>query len=119
MPFCPNCGYEYKPGIVQCPDCGARLVDELPDEKSTECASGAPAQSINYVRLRDFPSRLYAQMLDEALRNEGIPSMIKGDEGVPFRAATSHIPISKVTIWVPKEDFQKADEIANWMFDQI
>jgi uncharacterized Zn finger protein (UPF0148 family) len=119
MPFCPNCGYEYKPGIVQCPDCGARLVDELQERKSTKAEEEATVHSINYVRLRDFPSRLYAQMLDEALRNEGIPSMIKGDEGVPFRAATSHIPISKVTIWVPEGDFQKAEEIADWMFDQI
>ena len=33
--FCPNCRYEYKPGVVQCPDCGADLVYALPpDERS-------------------------------------------------------------------------------------
>lgn len=31
MPFCPNCLYEYKPGIKDCPDCGTPLVAELID----------------------------------------------------------------------------------------
>ena len=31
MPYCPNCLYEYKEGIKECPDCGATLVAELID----------------------------------------------------------------------------------------
>jgi predicted amidophosphoribosyltransferase len=35
MPFCPQCRYEYRAGLRQCPDCGAELVDELlPEEQS-------------------------------------------------------------------------------------
>ncbi len=33
MPWCPNCKTEYQEGIEVCSDCGATLVDELPDEK--------------------------------------------------------------------------------------
>ena len=28
MPFCPECKYEYVPGITECPDCGRKLVHE-------------------------------------------------------------------------------------------
>lgn len=35
MPWCPNCKTEYQEGIEVCSDCGATLVDELPEEKET------------------------------------------------------------------------------------
>ena len=111
MPFCPNCRFEYKEGLTECPDCGARLVEKLPAEK--------PPESPNFVPLRNLPSRMYAQMLKEALENEGIASMIKGDEGIPFRTTTIHIPVSKITIWVPGKDLEKAEEIADQMLDHI
>ena len=31
--FCPNCRYEYKPGVTRCPDCNELLVAELPPEE--------------------------------------------------------------------------------------
>jgi hypothetical protein len=111
MPFCPKCRYEYKKGVKKCLDCGARLVDQLPEEN--------PPEGPNFVPVRNLPSRLYAQMLQEALQNEGIPSMIKGDEGIPLRSTTIHIPVSKITIWVPEKDIQRAKEIADQMFDHI
>jgi uncharacterized Zn finger protein (UPF0148 family) len=111
MPYCPNCRFEYKEGIKKCPDCGTRLVDQLPEEK--------PPEGPNFVPLRNLPSRMYAQMLQEALKNEGIASMIKGDEGIPLRTTTIHIPVSKITIWVPEKDVEKAEEIADQMLDHI
>jgi hypothetical protein len=111
MPFCPNCRCEYKEGVKECPDCGTRLVDQLPEEKLPE--------SPNFVPLRNLPSRMYAQMLKEALENEGIASMIKGDEGIPLRTTTIHIPVSKITIWVPEKDLERAEEIADQMLDHI
>ena len=119
MPFCPNCRYEYREGIWECPDCGARLVDKLPEEAPSEDTDKTAAENTNFVPLKNLPSRVYAQMLEEALKNEGIPSITKGDEAIPFRAATNHIPVSKVTIWVPKQKLEKAREIADWMFDSI
>ncbi len=32
MPWCPNCKNEYRKGILVCSDCGAALVEELPEE---------------------------------------------------------------------------------------
>ena len=111
MPFCPKCRFEYKEGVKECPDCGARLVDQPPGE--------SPPETPNFVPLKNLPSRLYAQMLQEALKNEGIASMIKGDEGIPLRTTTVHIPVSKITIWVPKKDMHRAEEIADQMLDHI
>ena len=111
MPYCPNCRFEYKEEMDKCPDCGTELVDELPNE--------TPPQEPKFVPLRNLPSRVYAQMLQEALKNEGILSMIKGDEGIPLRTTTIHIPVSKITIWVPKKDAAKAEEIADQMLDHI
>lgn len=34
--FCPNCQTEYRPGFYKCADCGAALVDELPEEAELE-----------------------------------------------------------------------------------
>jgi len=111
MPYCPQCRFEYKKGMKKCPDCGDRLVDKLPEEKSPE--------SPNFVPLRNLPSRMYAQMLKEALENEGIASMIKGDEGIPLRTTTIHIPVSEITVWVPEKDLKRAEEIADQMMDHI
>ena len=33
MPWCPHCKTGYQPGITKCVDCGAALVDHLPQEQ--------------------------------------------------------------------------------------
>lgn len=39
--FCPDCKTEYRPGFSVCSDCGAQLVEKLPDEKPTNAPKGA------------------------------------------------------------------------------
>ena len=118
MPFCPSCRYEYKLGVRECPDCGARLVERLPDEPpKPEREESVP--NPDFVPLRNLPSRLYAEMLKEALEAVGIISMIKGDEGVAFRTMTAHIPVSTITVWVPRKDLEKAQQVADQMLDHI
>jgi hypothetical protein len=117
LPFCPSCRYEYKPGVWKCPDCGARLVQKLPEEP--EKAEPEEWSNPDFVPLRNLPSRLYAEMLREALQAVGIISMIKGDEGIAFRTMTTHIPVSNVTVWVPRKDVGKAQQVADQMLDHI
>lgn len=110
MPYCPNCKYEYKDDLKQCPDCGAKLVDEL-DKGISE--------SIKYVLFRSLPSRLYAEMLQEALKNEGIPSIIKGDDiAITLGSYGTTSPV-EVTIWVPEKDLERTEQIADEMLDHI
>ena len=110
MPFCPNCKYEYNGDIKECPDCGTRLVDKLPDDSP---------KGVNYVPVRSLPSRLYAEMLQEALKKEGIPSIIKGDDvGIMLGSYSTTSPVT-ITIWVQEEDVEKCEEIADQMLDHI
>jgi thiol-disulfide isomerase/thioredoxin len=110
MPYCPNCKYEYKDNIKECPDCGAKLVDELEEETF---------ENIKYVLFRSLPSRLYAEMLQEALENEGIPSIIKGDDiAITLGSYSTTSPV-EVTIWVPEEDLERTEQIADQMLDHI
>jgi hypothetical protein len=110
MPYCPNCKYEYKDNIEECPDCGAKLVDKLEEET---------LESIKYVPFRTLPSRLYAEMLKEALENEGIPSIIKGDDVAIVLGSYSTTSPVEITIWVPEEDLERAEQIADQMLDHI
>lgn len=32
MPYCPECKYEYREGIIMCPDCSVKLVGSLSAE---------------------------------------------------------------------------------------
>ncbi|KPL05467.1 MAG: hypothetical protein AMJ73_00720 [candidate division Zixibacteria bacterium SM1_73] len=110
MPYCPNCKYEYKDKIKECPDCGVKLVDELAKET---------LENVKYVRFRSLPSRLYAEMLQEALRKEGIPSIIKGDDVAITLGSYSTTSPVEVTIWVPEQDLERCEKMADEMFDHI
>jgi hypothetical protein len=110
MPFCPNCKYEYNEDVKECPDCGTPLVDKLPEESFEDS---------DYVPLRSLPSRLYAEMLQEALKKEGIPSIIKGDDvGIMLGSYSTTSPVT-ITIWVRERDVEKCEEIADQMLDHI
>ena len=37
--YCPNCGYEYQDGFEVCSDCGAELVNDIPEENKFEHSS--------------------------------------------------------------------------------
>jgi predicted ATP-dependent serine protease len=121
MSFCPNCRYEYKEGIGECPDCGARLVDRLED-KSTGTEEEECAETKEFAPLMDFASRAEAQMLQEALENEGIPSIIKEDHtylNLKTAGGISQLAGGGVYVWVPKQRLKKSKEIADQMLDHI
>jgi uncharacterized Zn finger protein (UPF0148 family) len=121
MPYCPNCRFEYKEGISECPDCGARLVDKLED-KSTGTEEEESAENRKFAPLMDFASRAEAQMLQEALENEGIPSIIKENHtylNLVTAGGISQLGGGGVYVWVPKQRLEKSKEIADQMFGDI
>jgi hypothetical protein len=67
MPYCPDCRYEYQTTVSECPDCAAALVEALPDR------GGRPLRLMELYRGRT-PE---VQILEEALRQEGIPSLVR------------------------------------------
>ncbi len=74
---------------------------------------------VKYIAFRSFPSRLYAEMLQKALEKEGIPSLIKSDDiGIMLGSYSTISPV-EVMLWVPEEDFERCEKVANEMLDHI
>ena len=67
MPYCPECRYEYQAGVSECPDCSQFLVEALPTR------GDRPLRLIEIFRGRSPEVRI----LEEALREEGIPSLVR------------------------------------------
>ena len=105
MPICPVCKYEYKNGETECVDCSVPLVDELPEEPETDM------EGIKYVPFRSYPSRLYAEMVKEALANEGIPAIIKTDQAYSFAEMGTSSTVS-VVLWVAEDSQELAEQVA-------
>ncbi len=118
MPYCPKCKTEYNPGIEKCSDCDLRLVDELPEEPSEEPPEET-VEEVEYKLLRNLPSRLYAEMLKESLLNSGIVSIVKGEDIGIMLGSYSTTSLVEVSLWVPKKDWEKANQIADEMLDHI
>ncbi|MBP5653079.1 MAG: hypothetical protein J6X17_06650 [Lachnospiraceae bacterium] len=69
MPWCPNCKTEYQEGIEVCSDCGATLVDELPEEKEKAVVAYISEEElagrlVDYLEYSDIPAE-YAYCDDE------------------------------------------------------
>lgn len=77
------------------------------------------SKPIRYIPFRSFPSRLYAEMLKNALQKEGIPSLIKSDDiGIMLGSYSTISPV-EVMVWVPEEDFERCEKIADEMLNHI
>jgi len=74
---------------------------------------------VKYKLLRNLPSRLYAEMLKESLQNSGITSVIKGDDvGIMLGSYSTTSPV-EISLWVPEEDWEEANQIADGMLNHI
>lgn len=70
MPWCPHCKTEYQAGITKCADCGADLVDHLPQEQLV--FDGQP------VFLTEVHHDAEAVLLVQLLQDNGIPVLQHG-----------------------------------------
>jgi hypothetical protein len=97
--YCPNCEAEYQAGITVCKDCGIALVDQLTPETALHDKSDA-----DMVLLASFKFSGEAQMLQELLEKNGIPSYVQG--------ATDTIAIpsgfNDASLFVDERDLEKA-----------
>jgi len=107
MSYCPKCGFEYKPGINTCPDCGERLVVEMKlvekDKTEREKIVTEPRLKLLYAT----GSLIYANILTESLDKEQIPYLIKKKTRV------------NVEIFVKEEDYDKSLEIKELLLSSI
>ena len=72
------------------------------------------------VCLYTLPGIIYAEMVKEALENNGIPSIIKSDLlSSGLQAKSAGIADDSCQIWVAEKHFKKALNIVEGMMDHI
>lgn len=110
--FCPKCKTEYGEGFNECADCKISLVRELSPKKKIEY------HSVELVKLKNFPSRTFAEQAKQILEKEGILSVINSPD-VGIMGCISGDIFQGVDLYVPKEFAEKAKEIIYTMFNGI
>jgi len=112
MAFCPNCRAEYIEGIVECPDCNVKLVDELPPKDK--------AEYIDMVELEKVPDEVSGVMIKGILINNGIDAILKVAKipwynGIASTWSTHYWGI----ILVPEDQLGKSKKILDEYLESI
>ena len=108
--FCPECESEYEPGVKQCPDDGALLVERLTPDNVVHDSSEA-----RFLQLYKLGSPAEAEMVNDILRNNGVLSMVKSggsDAFSPLLSATAEGAV----VLVDERDYDRAQEIYQSFF---
>lgn len=101
MAVCPNCKYEYVPGITICPDCNTPLVDSIELENYNELSEQ------DWVLVYTGFSEIKVEMIKENLEGAGIAASVLSQKDSSFPAPGD---LSVVKLFVKKADIQEALE---------
>lgn len=107
--FCPVCGAEYEPGITQCADDGAELVERLTPENSFDSSDA------RFVPLHNIGSPAEAEMVVDILRQNDIRAAVQSGGADAFSPLLSTVSPGAVVL-VDERDFDRANEIYNSFF---
>ena len=102
MPYCPVCKYEYRPDVDRCPDCGARLVDQLPEDPEPP--------DVEFAQVASYRTDLEAQEARLRLKASGIWSVIVNETMSQTDIAMAWAE-GGVKLAVRKEDATRATRI--------
>jgi hypothetical protein len=116
MPYCPNCSTEYVDGTVTCSDCDVALVAERPPKQDS---ADETHESGDFVLLRTYSTRVNAEMVGDALENEGITGLIKSNEVFGMGTGLGVMAPARIEVWVTKGDIEIAADIADNTIDPI
>lgn len=101
--FCPRCKAEYRPGFVECPDCGEKLVYE-PDPEHALTSEEEDAASL--VRVYSTYNQADIMLIKALLDAEGIPYHLQGE-----LYSGSGIFITPVVLYVAKAEAERVAEM--------
>jgi hypothetical protein len=117
MPYCPDCGNEYEPGITRCPDCERELVDESleeADDLDEEELEDEPFldEDVQPVLLYQTNDPVGAEVLEEALKDQGIPCLVKAGTGTFSGLGSLSSVFKGIKIYVPETALNDAIGVA-------
>ncbi len=120
MPFCPKCRTEYEAGVTRCSDCDELLVAELPPVENEFSTTNLE----NWKCVANLTSTAYAQMVEEGLREAGIPVVVISQSGYfgtsgMMGTALFNPAGSGYDVMIPEDSVAEADAIATEMFGEI
>jgi len=101
MPVCPNCNYEYVPGIAICPDCNTPLVDAI------ELNNYSDLSEEDWGLVYTSFSEIDVDMLKENLESAGIAVSILSQKDSNFPVPGD---LSTIKLFVKKADVPEALE---------
>ncbi len=110
MPYCPECGAEYRKGYEECADCGVELVedeDELfPDdeEEAENEDEEVPEDDSDLVEIFSGPPYA-ANLLANALRKQSVGATVQSDSDNALIAPTES------SVFVTENDYNLHDEV--------
>ncbi|MBN1595554.1 hypothetical protein JW933_06475 [candidate division FCPU426 bacterium] len=102
MPFCPKCGYEYRPSMSRCPDCDETLVAALPPDQGG---------LIETVELCKVPDEVTGMAVQAYLLEAGIDANLRDMRASFYANVLANMQGYWGTIIIAKTDEQKARQI--------
>lgn len=79
--FCPKCGYEYRDGFTECPDCNVELVHSPPEEERTEEVNAQPGRLdyADFIEVMETPDYAFISFVRSLLDAEGLDTYLHGE----------------------------------------
>lgn len=108
--FCPVCKCEYEPGITQCPDDKAQLVDQLKPETLPDNSDS------EFVLLHHFGLAPEAEMVNEMLRQNNIRSVVRSGSTDALSPLLSSATSFGAAVLVDERDYERAQELYTAIF---
>jgi hypothetical protein len=109
MPWCPKCRSEYREGFESCSECGAALVEELPEEPAPEKTEGGDGD--HAVFLVSAADNFEADIIKSKLEAYGVPVMQKHKEAGDYLHVYMGASPFGIDLYVPSKLLEKAREI--------
>jgi hypothetical protein len=109
--FCPKCGYEYRQGFTDCPDCNVKLVHDPPQEERGEEDFEAQPGRMHYadfIEVMETPDYAFISFVRSLLDAEGLDTYLLGEH------VSSVYPMSLgMKLMVRKDHAEEAMRIIN------
>lgn len=103
--YCPKCKWEYIDGIVICPDCNEKLVDQLTEDFEEII------EVVHPVKVKSVANELEAELIINLLHENNIPCIKKSNGAGGYMNIYMGYSIFGEEIYVAQKDYQVAMDL--------